>query len=69
MIKIFRTNVQTEYQVVEITNLLLREFHNFKISIDLEDWEKILRVQGNGFKSEDIERIVSAYGYRCEELI
>lgn len=69
MIKIFRTNIQTEYQVVEITNILLREFHNFKISIDLEDWEKILRVQGNRFKSEDIERIVNAYGYRCEELI
>lgn len=68
MIKIFRTDVQTEFQVTEIINVLLSEFHNFNISIDLEDWEKILRVQGNGFNGKDVERIVQSQGYQCEEL-
>jgi hypothetical protein len=69
MVEVFKTNV---YEVVEsekITRSLLEYFPYCKINFDLEDCDKILRVEG---KTIDIGKIIEklqVQGYLCEILI
>lgn len=68
MIEVFKTNV---YEVEEsniIFQKLQKHFPGNKINFDLEDCDKILRVEGNTVFSEKIIEIVKEEGHFCEIL-
>lgn len=46
MTEIFKTNVQTEIEALLLTRLLGKIFSEAKINFDLEDCDKILRIEG-----------------------
>lgn len=69
MIEIFKTNVKTELEALVLTELLQNVFVHAKINFDLEDCDRILRV--DGISSQNISEIIfnlKKYGYRCEIL-
>ncbi len=68
MIEIFKTNV---YEV-EKSNIIFQKLHKHfpknKINFDLQDCDKILRVEGNNILPEKIIEILNAEGHICEVL-
>jgi len=68
MIEVFKTNVQFEEQGERILASLAQLFSSLKINFDLEDCDKILRVEGNDFSVELIRETVHRFGHTCELL-
>jgi hypothetical protein len=68
MIEIFRTNVELEDQCHAIIHALIHTFSSVKVNFDLEDCDKILRVEGTNFSVDQIMETVQILGYRCEVL-
>jgi tRNA G26 N,N-dimethylase Trm1 len=69
MIEIFKTNVKTKSQSRGVLHLLNSIFAEARINFDLEDCDKILRVEG--IKKADTKKIIydlHQMGYRCEVL-
>ncbi len=66
---IFKTNVNSNYDVT-IVNSILSKFPQVKRStIDLRDVDKVLRVEyGNNIEMELIVNKINQLGYYCEEL-
>lgn len=68
MIEIFKTNVKVEEQCHAIISALINTFASVKVNFDLEDCDKILRVEGADFSVDQIMKTVHILGYRCEVL-
>ncbi len=70
MIKIFKTNVSNSNQVNDILQMLLLNFPSMAaVNFDLEDCDKILRVDALEVKPEEITIKLHTLGYQCEEII
>ncbi|GGE96528.1 hypothetical protein [Flavobacterium limi] len=68
VVEIFRTNVQEEADKNHIINGIQTQFPAYKINFDLEDCDKILRVEGDELKPENIVEYVTHLGYVCVPL-
>ena len=70
LIEVFKTNVEHEMQAAEVLSVLADHFPFYKINFDLQDCDRILRVESrNG--AIDNNRIIEAigsFGYVIEEL-
>lgn len=70
LVEVFKTNVERETQAAKLLAALVDYFPAYKINFDLEDCDKILRVEShNG--AIDNSRIIEAigdFGYAIEEL-
>lgn len=65
MIEIFKTNVKEEKEAKKILNILIAEFPKCKINFDLEDCDKILRIEGIDFTVRIIEKRLKKIGFIC----
>ena len=68
MIEVFKTNVQEVSHANEIIALLLEHYPGSKINFDMDDCDKILRVEGNNCMPAKIMALVEAYGFYCSSL-
>lgn len=68
MVEVFKTNVEESDQAKKIIDLLLAHFPGNKINFDLQDCDKILRVEGKSFAPEKIMTLVMETGYACKVL-
>lgn len=69
MIEVFKTNVLFQKDALQIADTLEKIMINAKINFDLEDCDKILRIEGNNtFKNKDIMNFLKGLGYNCEIL-
>lgn len=68
MIEVFKTNVELEDQSERILASLIQMFSSLKINFDLDDCDKILRVEGHEFSVDRIRETIHALGYTCEVL-
>ena len=68
MIEIFKTNVELEEQADRIMASLVQVFSMLKINFDLDDCDKILRIEGHEFSVDHIRETIHALGYTCELL-
>jgi hypothetical protein len=70
LVEVFKTNVEQETQAAKLLAALIDYFPAYKINFDLQDCDKILRVESrNG--AIDNSRIIEAigdFGYAIEEL-
>ncbi|WP_316634981.1 hypothetical protein [uncultured Flavobacterium sp.] len=69
MIEVFKTNVQEVEQSKMIVGKLLEHFPNSAINFDLEDCDKILRINASSFSNQKIIELLDSYGYECEVLL
>ncbi|SEW52642.1 hypothetical protein [Chitinophaga arvensicola] len=68
MVEVFVTNVQRVAAAKEIVALLLRNFPESKINFDLEDRDRVLRVEGNDFHPGKIMMLVTENGFECQVM-
>jgi hypothetical protein len=68
MIEVFKTNVEEVAQAKVLIDLLLQHFPDSKINFDLTDCDKILRVEGENFKTDKVMILVEENGFACEIL-
>ena len=68
MIEVFKTNVQEFAEAQKLVAVLRRHFPGSKINIDLDDCDKVLRVEGNNLRIEKVMTLVSKKGFVCTVL-
>lgn len=68
MVEIFKTDVFEEEKSISIVQKLLQYFPENKINFDLEDCDKILRVEGENILSGRIMELLKEEGHECEIL-
>jgi len=69
MIEVFKTNVHEVEQSKMIVGKLLEHFPNSAINFDLEDCDKILRINASSISNQKIIELLDSYGYHCEVLL
>lgn len=67
-VKIFSTDIENRTQVNDISAAICSLFPHSIVTVDLEDCDKVLRVEGNIPTSECVISLLSNLGFHCEEL-
>lgn len=67
-ILIFKTNVTCQKQVEQLQALLHENWAISKWNFDLEDCDKILRIEASAEISEEIIKLLHSKGFDCQEL-
>lgn len=69
MIEVFKTNVQFQKDAQRIASNLEMKLSNTKINFDLEDCDKILRIEGGSkSKTKYVLAFMLQLGYNCQVL-
>jgi len=69
MIEVFKTNLKKKSQAEKILKALQNKFAHLKINFDLDDCDKILRVEGSSIQIEEIIHMLKLKNVQCEILI
>jgi len=68
MVEVFKTNVFQEHEAQMLRAQLIGYFPGYRVSFDLEDCDKVLRVEGPFVDSCLIIELVSSNAYHCAVL-
>jgi hypothetical protein len=63
MVEVFKTNVQEKDESVAVIETLQKKFPAFEINFDLEDADKILRIEGQRVYADEIIFLLKNIGY------
>lgn len=69
MVEIFRTNVEQPEHSEMLIDQIINHIPNSQINFDLEDCDKILRVEAEDISIRSIIEILHKNGYHAEVLI
>ncbi|MGN6567605.1 MAG: hypothetical protein ACTHJ0_06620 [Flavipsychrobacter sp.] len=67
-VEVFRTNVLTEEDAVHIISVLRRHLPESRINFDLEDCDKVLRIERCTIAVNKIIELLHVRGHHCEIL-
>ncbi|MTI87687.1 MAG: hypothetical protein FH748_06940 [Balneolaceae bacterium] len=69
-IKVYKTNIDERPEADSIRNDIMNHFENYVVSLDLNDCDKVLRVESLNGPVDDatVQTIVSARGHYIERL-
>lgn len=68
MILIFKTNVSSRQEAGYVKSTLLKMDQHAKITFDLDDIDKVLRIESASCQCDFIQSKLAALGFQCEEL-
>lgn len=68
MVEVFKTNITDKMTALNLTTDLYRQFPGGKINFDLDDCDRILRVESDMIVPEEITEYLTGRGYYCEIL-
>ena len=68
MVEVFETDVQQAYQANIVLRELRKYFPESKISFDLDDCDKILRVEGICVIADQVSWLLNEKGFKCRPL-
>lgn len=68
MIEVFKTNINEVYESKDITKKLLEYFPLSKINFDLEDCDKILRIESKFIDVQKVIQLFNENDFQCEIL-
>jgi len=68
VVEVFKTNVQKEADKNYVIAVIKSQFPDYKVNFDLEDCDKILRVEGVRLEPKNIIDYVNCLGYICVAL-
>jgi hypothetical protein len=68
MIEVFKTDVKGIRQAKKLMNLILEYCPVCRINFDLEDCDKVLRIEGKDFCANRIIELLKLNGHNCEIL-
>lgn len=66
-VEVFTTNVEDNNEAAALAALLLQRYPSSKVSFDLDDCDRILRVQGKAHP-KDVVQFMNDCGYECKVL-
>jgi len=69
MVEVFKTNVEQPEHSEMIIDQLMNQIPNIQINFDLEDCDKILRIEAESVSNQLIIEILHRNGYHAEVLI
>jgi hypothetical protein len=69
MVEVFKTNVQDNIQAGQVISTFQCHFPDLFFNFDLEDQDKILRVEGIKILNRKIITSLVSQGYFCEVLL
>ncbi|CAN5316023.1 hypothetical protein BH10BAC4_BH10BAC4_18610 [soil metagenome] len=67
-ILVFKTNILTHGDVEKIAPILSDQFRILKWTVDLNDIDKVLRIESQLLGPREIIEMILQAGYQCEEL-
>jgi len=68
MVEVFKTNIERKRTAAKIKSELLELFPDCKINFDLDDCDRILRIECATDIGKEIEDTMIKKGFFCEEL-
>lgn len=68
MVEVFKTDVQEPEQAEQLIHLLRQHFPGSKINFDLDDCDKVLRMEGSNFITGHVMLFVKERGFNCNVL-
>jgi len=68
MVEIFKTNVEKKEESFIMIQKLQTYFPGYKINFDLDDCDRILRIEYREIPVEEIIGLLGQYGYQCEVI-
>jgi len=68
MIEVFKTNVRTKKQASKILTELSIQYPTAKVNFDLDDCDKILRIESEEIVVDGIIHTLLCCDYQCEIL-
>lgn len=68
MVEVFKTNVTSAAQAKKVVKMLRLHFPESHINFDLEDCDKVLRVEASVCKPEKVILLVQEKGFACYTL-
>ncbi len=69
MVEVFRTDVCEEMRATELIELLQKHLPGSRINFDLEDRDRVLRVEGEYVEPDPVSRLLQRHGHTCEVLV
>ena len=69
MVEVFKTNVEQVEHSEMLIDQIINQIPNSQINFDLEDCDKILRIEAESVSNQLIIEILHQNGYRAEVLI
>ena len=70
MVQVFKTDVQDQLSAAYIILFLRQAFAHCRINFDLDDCDKILRIENEqgAIEEGEVQLLVAGCGYYCEPL-
>ena len=68
MIEVFKANVENASDASNIVQVLLQHFPGSRVNFDLQDCDRILRVEGKDFCVETTLTFMKENGFHCSVL-
>jgi hypothetical protein len=68
MIEVFKTDVRQAHQADTLISELLQHFPDSKINFDLDDCDRILRIEGLNFLADKVMSLLRENGFYCRLL-
>ena len=68
MVEVFKTNVADPCEANELVDLLAGHFPESKINFDLDDCDRILRLEGYDFTAKTVINVLEKAGLKCQVL-
>jgi len=68
MVEVFKTNISDKKTATRIAEQLYELFQKCKINFDLDDCDKILRIESRQVNPKRVKKILQRKGYLCEVL-
>ena len=65
---IFRTNIRNVADLGKVERLFARHSEISRWTIDLHDWEKVLKVETQALELLEVAGLVQQIGFECSEL-
>ena len=65
---VFKTNIKNDYQKEMVAPIINQIKGINRWSVNLEDKNRALRIEGHGLKSQQIEEMISKAGFECETM-
>jgi hypothetical protein len=69
MVEVFKTNVEQSEQSQMLIHRIMSHIPNGEINFDLEDCDKILRVEADSISVQSIIKLMKQHGFHAEVLV
>ena len=67
-VEVFKTNVKSKVAARQLVTRLQLLFPDSRVNFDLDDCDRVLRIEGQGICSEKTISVLKANGYDCGVL-